>query len=276
LDETQEETAGADDEKISWLVNFEDIKLETMIGTGTFGDVYSATYKYRRVAAKKFVRQKLNGPLLLEMRTECAVLRGLSHPNIIKFEAMCMQPPNLCVITELMDKGSLGDVLASNVDLTWTRRLAFARDTAVGLNYLHQNQIIHRDVKSSNLLVNSDWTVKIADFGFSRIKAANQTMTQCGTVAWTAPEIFDGSHYTEKADIYSYAVVLWELIFRKKPWAGKHSMKVIQTVETGGRLSIVNMPPDTPPKIINLMKSCWEQVPDKRPSFAEIIQQLDN
>jgi serine/threonine protein kinase len=80
------------------------------------------------------------------------IFRFLKHPNIIKFEAMCLQSPNLCLLTELMERGSLGEVLAVNADLNWTRKLSFAKDTAEGLAYLHRNGMIHRDVKSSNLV----------------------------------------------------------------------------------------------------------------------------
>jgi len=99
-------------------------------------------------------------------------------------------------------------------------------------------------------------------------------MTQCGTVAWTAPEIFDGSHYTEKADVFSYGVILWELVFRKKPWEGVHSMKVIQMVGSGKRLSLNNPPSDTPSDMLDLINLCCSQEPAQRPSFPQIIEQF--
>jgi len=261
--------------KEKWILNYESMTIGSKVGVGTFGDVYSAILSGEKVAVKKFLKQKVTDNVMLELRTESAILCELQHPNILRFIGMCVKPPNLCMVAEYLERGSLSHILY-NMDnhLTWEHKKGFAQDIATGLAYLHKNSIIHRDVKSSNMLVAADWKVKIADFGFSRVKADNQTMTQCGTVAWTAPEIFDGSHYTEKADVFSYAVILWELVFRKKPWEGIHSMKVIQMVGSGKRLALTNVPSDTPSDILELMKLCWSHEPAQRPSFPQIIEQF--
>lgn len=262
-------------QKEKWIIPYEKITIGSKIGVGTFGDVFSAVYSGEKVAVKKFLKQRVTDNVLLELRTESAILCELSHPNILKFIGMCIKPPNLCLLTEYMERGSLSHILYNHDNhLNWDHKKAIAQDIATGMAYLHKHSIIHRDVKSSNMLVAADWKVKIADFGFSRVKADNQTMTQCGTVAWTAPEIFEGLHYTEKADVFSYGVILWELVFRKKPWESIHSMKVIQMVGAGKRLPVVNPPNDTPSDIINLIKLCWSQEPGQRPSFAQIIEQF--
>lgn len=261
--------------KEKWIIPYEKITIGSKIGVGTFGDVFSAVYTGEKVAVKKFLKQRVTDNVLLELRTESAILCELHHPNILKFIGMCIKPPNLCLVTEYLERGSLSHILYNQDNhLTWDHKKNIAQDIATGLAYLHKNSIIHRDVKSSNMLVAADWKVKIADFGFSRVKMDNQTMTQCGTVAWTAPEIFDGLHYTEKADVFSYGVILWELVFRKKPWEGVHSMKVIQMVSSGKRLPLTNIPQDTPSDIIDLLKLCWSQEPSQRPSFAQIIEQF--
>lgn len=262
-------------QKEKWVIHYETLTIGSKIGVGTFGDVFSAIYQGEKVAVKKFLKQKVADNVMLELRTESAILSELQHPNILKFVGMCVKPPNLCLVAEYLERGSLSHVLYNHDNhLNWDHRKAFAQDIATGLAYLHKHSIIHRDVKSPNMLVASDWKVKIADFGFSRIKLDNQTMTQCGTVAWTAPEIFEGNHYTEKADIFSYGCILWELIFRKKPWEGVHSMKVIQQVGAGKRLPLTNVPADTPPDILELIKLCWSQEPSQRPSFPQIIEQF--
>lgn len=269
------ETLNSEDELEPWLVDFKDIQFGQVLGSGSFGEVFAATYRGTKVAVKKVLRHKMNKQANMEMRAECALLQALKHDNILKFEGMCIQSPNFCLLTAIMERGSLSQILYSATDLPWKTRIGFARDAARGIEYLHENDIIHRDIKSNNLLVAQDWSVKIADFGFSRIKTANQTMTQCGTVAWTSPEIFDESHYTEKADVYSFGIVLWELIFRTKPWAGKHSMRVIQAVVSGERPSILNMPADTPEFMKILMVKCWAHNPHERPNFAEIVDSID-
>lgn len=260
---------------LKWIIQYEKMTIGSKIGVGTFGDVFSAVYQGEKVAVKKFLKQRVTDNVLLELRTESAILCELQHPNILKFIGMCIKPPNLCLVTEFLERGSLSHILYNQDNhLNWEHKKSIAQDIATGMAYLHKNSIIHRDVKSSNMLVAADWKVKIADFGFSRVKADNQTMTQCGTVAWTAPEIFEGLHYTEKADVFSYGVILWELVFRKKPWEGVHSMKVIQMVGTGKRLNLTNIPSDTPSDVIDLIKLCWSHEPSQRPSFAQIIEQF--
>eukprot|EP00026_Physarum_polycephalum_P017687 Phypoly_transcript_18994.p1 GENE.Phypoly_transcript_18994~~Phypoly_transcript_18994.p1 ORF type:complete len:224 (+),score=30.64 Phypoly_transcript_18994:1-672(+) len=205
---------------------------------------------------------------------EGGILSSLDHPNILNFKGMCIKIPNLCIVTELLDRGSLSFILYSDEQISWKRRVQFAIDIANGLKYLHAHNIIHRDVKSPNMLVGSDWTVKIGDFGFSRIKVEHTTMTQCGTVAWTAPEIFSGSHYSEKADIYSFGIILWELIYRKKPWDGLNAMRIIHEVELGNRPPTHYVPTDTPLQITKLMEACWGYESEKRPSITEILATL--
>jgi len=260
---------------LKWIIQYEKMTIGSKIGVGTFGDVFSAVYQGEKVAVKKFLKQRVTDNVLLELRTESAILCELQHPNILKFIGMCIKPPNLCLVTEFLERGSLSHILYNHDNhLNWEHKKNIAQDIATGMAYLHKNSIIHRDVKSSNMLVAADWKVKIADFGFSRVKADNQTMTQCGTVSWTAPEIFEGLHYTEKADVFSYGVILWELVFRKKPWEGVHSMKVIQMVGAGKRLNLTNIPADTPSDVIDLIKLCWSHEPSQRPSFAQIIEQF--
>jgi serine/threonine protein kinase len=246
-----------------------------VIGTGSFGDVFAGAWKGQKVAIKQFMKQKVTDEVLLEMRTESGILSAIEHPNIIRFLGMCIKIPHLCIVTELLERGSLSTILLGNEPLSWAQRKSFATDIAKGMEYLHKNNIIHRDVKSPNMLVAADWTIKIGDFGFSRVKSENRTMTQCGTVAWTAPEIFLGERYSEKADVYSYSVILWELVYRKKPWQGMNSMKVCHAVENGERLSTVNPPSGTPEYIIKLMEACWLQDHERRPSFTEVLKFLE-
>jgi serine/threonine protein kinase len=166
-------------------------------------------------------------------------------------------------------------------------------------------------------LIGNDWKPKIGDFGFSRVKAEHQTMTQLGTVSWTSPEIFEGRQYTvclllnfylfvllsltyhqEKADIFGFAVLLWELIFARKPWQGIHTMKVITMVLCGQRLSLKDPPLGAPPvvsprfliylfllfyifffdffKLLELITSCWQQNPVDRPSAQDIVTRLSS
>lgn len=182
------------------------------------------------------------------------------------------------MITEFMEKGSLSNLLhpaSGQCTLSWDQKKKMAVDMVKGMSYLHNIGIIHRDIKSSNMLVSNDFTVKIADFGYSRMKADNQTMTQVGTVSYSAPEVFEGLHYTNKADVYSFGIVLWELIFNKKPWEGMHSMKVVAAVTSGARPPIASIPSGAPQSIVNVMQACWRHDQDQRPAFKDIQVELE-
>jgi serine/threonine protein kinase len=150
--------------------------------------VYVGRWKGVEVAVKRFIKQQLDERRLLEFRAEMAFLSELHHPNIVLFIGACVKRPNLCIVAEFVKQGALKEILAdSTVRLAWPRRLKLLRSAAVGLAYLHTREpvIVHRDVKPSNLLVDEEWNVKVADFGFARIKEENATMTRCGTPCWT-------------------------------------------------------------------------------------------
>jgi serine/threonine protein kinase len=181
----------------------------------------------------------------------------------------------MCIVTEYAKRGSVKDLLADgSVRLTWPQRIKLLRGTALGLNYLHSLHpvIVHRDVKPSNLLVDENWNVKVADFGFARIKEENSTMTRCGTPCWTAPEIIRGEKYDERADVYSFGLIMWEVLTRRQPYEGRNFMGVTLDVLEGRRPQI---PADCPPHFAKVMKKCWHALPEKRPLMEEIIAYLD-
>jgi len=200
-----------------------------------------------------------------------AFLSELHHPNIVLFIGACMKRPNLCIVTEYVKQGSLSDLLLNlSVRLPWMLRMSMLRLAALGVNYLHSLSpcIIHRDLKPSNLLVDENWNVKVADFGFARIKEENATMTRCGTPCWTAPEVITGEKYSEKADVYSFGMIMWQVAARKPPFAGRNFMGVSLDVLEGKR---PQLPADNPEVFAKLVKKCWHAKPDKRPSMEEVL-----
>jgi serine/threonine protein kinase len=154
---------------------------------------------------------------------------------------------------------------------------------------------VHRDLKPSNLLVDEDWNLKVADFGFARIKEENATMTRCGTPCWTgthhvprtthahntanarvrltAPEVIRGEKYSETADVYSFGIIMWEVLTRKQPYGGRNFMGVSLDVLEGRRPQI---PDDCQPKFQKLIKSCWHKSAGKRPAMEKVIEVLDD
>jgi serine/threonine protein kinase len=212
--------------------------IEQKIGEGSFGEVFKGKWRGSELAIKRLFRQQADDRILLELRKESVIMSSLRHPNILLFLGVCIVPPNLCILTEYMKNGSLGPFLRNKSNkLSWIDCLNMGKQAAVGMDYLHSLRppLIHRDLSSYNILVDKvsvsshlllrfrhtdlsllsfslqNLRVKIGDFGLSRIKAQNATMTRCGTVAWTAPEVLEGKDYSEKSDVYSFGIILWEL-----------------------------------------------------------------
>eukprot|EP00300_Choanocystis_sp_HF-7_P015860 c19203_g1_i4.p2 GENE.c19203_g1_i4~~c19203_g1_i4.p2 ORF type:complete len:208 (+),score=38.85 c19203_g1_i4:427-1050(+) len=199
----------------------------------------------------------------------------LRHPNVTLFMGACLDAKGMCLITEFLDRGSLYHVLHDPaVDMDWKLLVKMAVDAAKGMAYLHGNKppIIHRDLKSLNLLVDDNWTVKITDFGLTTAKEASNTMTQCGTPQWMAPEVLRNSPYDFKADVYSFAIVLWEMATRQVPYDGMNPMQV------GMKVLLENLRPQIPsyvPKAFSdLIVVCWDADPNNRPDFAEVLRRL--
>lgn len=171
-------------------VNMADVALTRVIGEGAFGKVFKATWKNRQVAVKVLIRQDLTADVVREFETEVKIMSFLHHPNICMLLGACLESTSRALVIELVDHGSLWGVLRTRRNILTDRmRAKFAADTARGMSYLHNFNlpILHRDMKSPNLLVERDFSIKISDFGLSRVKAQIQTMTgNCGTVQWMA------------------------------------------------------------------------------------------
>jgi serine/threonine protein kinase len=247
------------------------------VGQGSYGFVSQGRWKGVDVAVKRFVKQRLDEETMLRFREEAALLAELRHPNVVLFIGACVRSPNVCIVTEWMPKGSLSDVLAdSSVKLAWPLRVNMVRGIALGLAYLHSQQpaaILHRDLKSSNVLVDESWNAKIADFGLARMKQENATMTRCGTPAWIAPEVVMRERYTEKADIYSLGIVMWEVATRKQPFAGENLARVAVEIVEGKRPPV---PSNAPKSYVALMTACWHRKPHKRPSAEQVCHTIES
>ena len=181
----------------------------------------------------------------------------IRHPNIVMFLGACTKPPNLCIVLEYCGRGSLWSCLHDlSIKLSWEFRKKMALDIAKGVLYLHSFQppILHRDLKSLNVLLDHACNAKLADFGWTRIKAKVMT-SKIGTYQWMAPEVIAGFKYTEKADVFSFGVILWELATRKPPYYG------IEGTEVSKRVVNDDMRPkiserECPAPFLDLMKRC--------------------
>lgn len=202
------------------------------------------------------------------------------HPNILQFMGACLISPDICLITEYMPRGDLYKIIHDPaIVIDWNLIKRFAADVARGVNYLHSSNpmIIHRDLKSHNVLVGQHWNAKVADFGLCKIiqEGAEQgKFTACGTPKWAAPEVLRNEHYTTKADVYSFAIILWEMATRLDPFSGMSAFELI--VQVGKNNLRPTLPDDIYPPLRDLIFECWDPNPAKRPSFQQIVVTLES
>ena len=285
----------------TYKIDFSSLVLGEVIGSGSFGKVYKASWNETRVAVK-FIMPDRNALDNVELEAgetfvaideilhkEAVMLSSLRHPNIVQFMGICPSPP--CIISELCQHGSLADLLKAvrgNTKLrpSWRSMLGMMIDAATGVLYLHARspQILHCDLKSSNLLVDSHLRVKVCDFNLSKL-VEESTELQLGTrnPRWLAPEILDGERNTVESDAYAFGIIMWELVSCQVPWSGESVHSIITLVRDGARPRIPNFwdVVDSQGKELavfedyrELMTKCWAQNPYDRPGFKAIIKSL--
>eukprot|EP01132_Coremiostelium_polycephalum_P005519 gene5519-6877_t len=267
----------------NYEIPFNELYVEQEIGKGFFGKVYKAKWRGKSVALKKITISRFRDKTESDIfEKELTIISKLCHPTCVMFIGACsLDPQNRCIVMEYMGGGSLRRLLddreAPNI-LTLALQLGIARDIAQGMHYLHTNfedPIIHRDLTSSNVLLDDGYTVaKINDFGLSKeMKPGPNEMTAAmGSLAWMAPESFRGEKYTEKVDVYSYAIILWELMTCKDPYGSMEPLKMaFLAAMEDYRPSLQNIP--EPWSL--LISKCWKPRPQDRPTFEEILQLID-
>lgn len=248
-----------------WEIPFESITDLQWLGSGAQGAVFLGKLFAEEVAVKKVRDIK---------ETDIRNLRKLNHPNIINFKGVCTQAPCYCIIMEYCPYGQLYEVLRDGKEIPPALILDWSKQIASGMNYLHSHKIIHRDLKSPNVLVAKNDVVKISDFGTSREWNEKSTkMSFAGTVSWMAPEVIRNEPCNEKVDIWSFGVVLWEIITKEIPYKDVDSSAIIWGV---GSNSLHLPVPDTCPEGFKLlMRQCWSAKPRNRPSFRQILMHLE-
>ncbi|CAI9087273.1 OLC1v1021308C1 [Oldenlandia corymbosa var. corymbosa] len=256
-----------------WNIEFSELTVGTRIGIGFFGEVFRGMWNGIQVAIKVFLEQDLTVENIEDFCTEISILSRVRHPNVILFLGACTKPPHLSMVTEYMEMGSLYyliHVSGQKKRLSWRRRIKMLCEICRGLMCLHRMKIVHRDLKSANCLVNKNWTVKICDFGLSRVMTTRpmKDSSSAGTPEWMAPELIRNEPFTEKCDIFSFGVIIWELCTLNKPWDGIPSAQVVYAVGNDGKSLEV---PEGP--LGKLITDCWG-LPDERPSCRDILLRL--
>lgn len=260
---------------MNFVIKHSDVELGKQIGKGQSGTVSVGKYKGNEVAVKILYRRALSQPELESFRREILVLSLLDFPSLIKFYGYTEEPP-FYILTDYMSNGSLFDFLRKSPDkLTPTHRTLIALDVARGLEYLHSRNIIHRDMKSLNVLLDSNLRAKICDFGMVRVKQNAPMTGLIGTPHWMAPEVFMSiPTYNEKVDVFSYGILLWELLTSDMPYNGMKQVDITIGV-TNGTLR-PPFPPGPQTSLMHLIERCWAQDPNDRPTMKQVVKDIEN
>lgn len=264
-----------------WSADMSQLLIGSKFASGRHSRIYRGIYKQMDVAIKLISQPEedecLAAFLEKQFTSEVVLLFPLRHPNIISFIAACKKPPLFCIITEYMAGGSLKKYLHQqephSVPLNLVLKLAL--DIARGVQYLHAQGILHRDLKSENLLLGEDMCVKVADFGISCLESqCGSAKGFTGTYRWMAPEMIKEKHHTKKVDVYSFGIVLWELLTALTPFDNMTPEQAAFAVSQ--KNARPPLPSECPMAFSHLINRCWSSNPDKRPHFEEIVALLES
>jgi len=254
-------------------VKIEEIEQLENIGWGSTGVVKRCIWQEKEVAIKFMFPDTDAKKFKTELDHWCAI----KHPNAVNVFAACTEQDNLCLVMEYMKEGSLKSYLHkknAGKPTSWPMLYRIALDIAFVLQHLHSINRVYRDLNSENVLLQSlDFeghlpVAKICDLGDCKILSKVMT-PNVGQIAYMAPEVFQGDSYTRKADVYSYGILLWEMIARQEPFGDESFLSEISNKVIDGVRP--KLPVYCPPSVAQLIKECWHQDPDSRPSFSEII-----
>jgi len=257
---------------------------KSLLGAGGSGSVCKGRYQGIDVAIKKLrmLQTAEDKEAFEEFRKEASIMAQLRHPNIVVLYGACMELENYYIVMEYMERGSLDKILHSREQIDWSRKLQLALGISRGLTCLHRRNILHRDLKSLNILVNRNWEAKITDFGLSKMNASSvMTSLVYGTLLWTAPEILNTNPhatqempYSKGSDIYGFGIILWELLTRKEPFYDiKKNDEIVNFVIQGGRPTMPNDLPSS--SFAALMSRCWAQRAAERPRIENVTADLE-
>lgn len=250
-------------------IHLKDIYIGDQIGGGGFAIVYEGEWGGKSVALKTLFDPRVDKRLRDEYNNELEVMSKLCHKNIVKIYGACVKAPKLCMVMELCTMSIFNLLHNTTEEITEKTIVRLLLECAEGLEYLHNRKpsIIHRDVKTQNILVTNDLKVKLCDFGL-----VNTTATTAGTPAYMAPELLADSMYSKKVDVYAFAVVVWECISRSIPFQSWDPRDIREFVTRGERLKI---PFSGCPKVCGkLIERCWDHDQEKRPEFTNIVRAL--
>lgn len=265
----------------AWTIDLRKLNMGTAFAQGAFGKLYRGTYNGEDVAIKLLEKPEndMERAQLMEQQfaQEVTMLANLRHPNIVRFIGACRKRMVWCIVTEYAKGGSVRQFLIKRKNKAAPLALAVkqALDIAKGMEYIHGLGFLHRDLKSDNLLICGDKSIKIADFGVARIEVQTEGMTpETGTYRWMAPEMIQHRPYNQKVDVYSFGIVLWELITGMLPFQNMTAVQAAFAVVY--KCARPTIPANCLPVLAEVMTRCWDANPDVRPTFADVVKILES
>ncbi|XP_054804321.1 serine/threonine/tyrosine-protein kinase HT1-like [Prosopis cineraria] len=265
-----------------WTVDLSKLFVGLRFAHGAHSRLYRGNYKDEPVAVKliRAPDDDESGSMAVRLEKqfirEVTLLSRLHHQNVIKFVAACRKPPVFCVITEFLSEGSLRAYLhkLEHKAVPLEKLMAFALEIARGMAYIHSQGIIHRDLKPENVLISEDSHLKIADFGIACEEAYRDVFTDDpGTFRWMAPEMIKRKSYGRKVDVYSFGLILWEMVTGTTPYEDMNPVQAAYAVVNKNLRPVI--PSNCPPAMRELIEQCWSSHPDKRPEFWQIVKVLE-
>ncbi|KAL5203092.1 hypothetical protein ABZP36_014044 [Zizania latifolia] len=266
-----------------WTIDRSQLLIGQRFASGTYSRLFHGIYNEQPVAVK-FIRQpdeeedaELAAKLEKQFTAEVTILARLHHHNVIKLVGACNAPPVFCVITEFLCGGSLRAFLRKlqRQKLPLEKIISIALDIAHGLEYIHSQRVIHRDVKPENILFDGEFCAKVVDFGVACEEVyCNSLEDDPGTYRWMAPEMYKRKPYGRKVDVYSFGLLLWELVSGSIPYEEMTPLQAAFAVVNKNLRPII--PSSCPAPLRVLIEQCWSCQPEKRPEFCQIVQILKN
>ncbi|XP_006737633.1 ephrin type-B receptor 2 isoform X2 [Leptonychotes weddellii] len=261
------------------------VKIEQVIGAGEFGEVCSGHLKLpgkREIfVAIKTLKSGYTEKQRRDFLSEASIMGQFDHPNVIHLEGVVTKSTPVMIITEFMENGSLDSFLRQNDgQFTVIQLVGMLRGIAAGMKYLADMNYVHRDLAARNILVNSNLVCKVSDFGLSRFledDTSDPTYTSALggkiPIRWTAPEAIQYRKFTSASDVWSYGIVMWEVMsYGERPYWDMTNQDVINAIEQDYRLP---PPMDCPSALHQLMLDCWQKDRNHRPKFGQIVNTLD-
>jgi len=255
-------------------IDYSELEIYEEIGKGGFAIIYKGKWRGTDVAIKKLFDPNITEAQMEEVRNEILTMATLRHPKITLLLGICRKPPNICIVMEYCKMSLFSLLHLTKIDVPLPVRLRIARDAASAYVFMHASGVVHRDLKSHNILMGDNSQVKLCDFGLTRYKSDlnKGSMQYSGTPAYMALELFQKKGYDEKVDIFAFGTLLWELVTREVPYEGLDPDLIKKKLLEGAALPL---PYNCPPEVVTLINDCRSNVPSKRPSFEHILKILE-